>query len=65
VLLVALLHFPELEVKLDLLGSGYSADLSSDELETLWAQICWVSESLSSNVLPSATRSPPDGVGEE
>jgi hypothetical protein len=36
VLTVALLYFPELEVELDLLGSSYNADLSSDEMETLW-----------------------------
>jgi hypothetical protein len=29
-------HFPELEVKLDLLGSAYNADLSCNEMEALW-----------------------------
>jgi hypothetical protein len=30
---VALSYFPELDIKLDLLGSGYNADLLSDEME--------------------------------
>jgi hypothetical protein len=37
-LTVVLSHFPELEVELDLLGSGYNADLTSDEMEVLWTQ---------------------------
>jgi hypothetical protein len=44
-LTTTLSHFPELEVQLDLLGSGYNSDLASDEMEALWA-----SESLSSRV---------------
>jgi hypothetical protein len=28
-------RFPELEIKLDLLESGYNADLSCDEMEPL------------------------------
>jgi hypothetical protein len=43
---VALMYFPELEVELDQLGSGYNVDLSSDEMETLWAQTHGASESL-------------------
>jgi hypothetical protein len=34
---VAMSLFPELAVELDLLGSGYNADLLSYEMETLWA----------------------------
>jgi hypothetical protein len=33
-----LLQFPELEVELDLLGSGYNADLSCNEMENLWTR---------------------------
>jgi hypothetical protein len=29
-------HFPELELELELLGSGYNADLTKDEMEALW-----------------------------
>jgi hypothetical protein len=32
---MALSYFPELEVELVLMGSGYNADLLSDEMETL------------------------------
>jgi hypothetical protein len=39
-----LLHFPELEVELDLLGSGYNADLSCYEMETLLIRTHWALE---------------------
>jgi hypothetical protein len=29
-------HFPELELKFELLGSGYNTDLMKDEMEALW-----------------------------
>jgi hypothetical protein len=56
---------PELEVELDLLGSSYNADLSCDNMETLWTRTRRASESLSSRVPPSAARSPPDDAREE
>jgi hypothetical protein len=65
VLTAVLSHFPELEVVLDLLGSGYNADLSCDEMETLWTWTHRASESLSSRVPPLAARSPLDDDGEE
>jgi hypothetical protein len=34
-LTMVLSHFPELESKLELLGSGYNTHLTSDEMETL------------------------------
>jgi hypothetical protein len=58
-------HFPELEVKLDLLGCGYDVDLSCDEMEALWTQTRGASESLSSWVPSLVTRSPPEDAGEE
>jgi hypothetical protein len=64
-LTAALSHVLELEVELDLLGSGYNADLSSNEMETLWTQTCQASGSLSSHVTPSGAYCPPDGAGEE
>jgi hypothetical protein len=63
-LIVVLSHFPELEVKLDLLGSGYNADLSCDEMQTLWTRTDWALESLSSWVPPSGTCSPPNDARE-
>jgi hypothetical protein len=30
-----LLHFPKLELKLELLGFGYNTDLTKDEIEAL------------------------------
>jgi hypothetical protein len=65
VLTATLLYFPEMEADLELLGSGYNADLMSYEMEALWTQTHWASESLSSRVHPLAAHSPPDGPGEE
>jgi hypothetical protein len=65
VLTAVLSHFPEMDVKLDLLGSGYNTNLSCDEMETLWTQTNRASYSLSSRVPPSAACSPPDDAGEE
>jgi hypothetical protein len=48
VLTAVLSHFPEMDVKLDLLGSGYNTNLSCDEMENLWTQTNRASYSLSS-----------------
>jgi hypothetical protein len=63
VLATILLHFPKLEFKL--LGSGYNANLMSDEMETLWTWTRRASESLSSRVPLLAAQSPPNGAREE
>jgi hypothetical protein len=60
-----LLHFPEVEVELDQLGSGYNIDLSYDEMETLCTWTRQASESLSSWVTLPAALSPPDDAREE
>jgi hypothetical protein len=60
-----LLHFPEMEVELDPLGSGYNADLASDEMIILWTRTHRASKSLSSRVPLSTACNPPDGAGEE
>jgi hypothetical protein len=65
VLTTALLHFPELEVELDLLGYSYNADLSSDEIAILWTQTYRVSKSISSRVHPLTARNPLDRTEEE
>jgi hypothetical protein len=61
VLTAVLSHFPELE----LLRSGYNADLMKDEMEAFWTRTRLASESLSSRVPSLAAHSPPDGDGEE
>jgi hypothetical protein len=45
-------HFPELELDLKLLGSGYNANLMKDEMEVFWTRTLQASESLSSRVPP-------------
>jgi hypothetical protein len=54
-------HFPELEPELELLRSGYNADLMKDEMEAFWTRTRRASKSLSSRVPSSAAHSPPDG----
>jgi hypothetical protein len=65
VLTTILSHFPELDIKLELLGSEYNTDLTKDEMEVFWTRTRQASESLSSRVHPLVARSPPDGAGEE
>jgi hypothetical protein len=64
-LTVVLLHFPELESELELLGSGYNANLAKDGMEAFWTRTHRASESLSSRVPPPAARSPPNNAGEK
>jgi hypothetical protein len=54
-------HFPELEPELELLRSGYNADLMKDEMEAFWTRTRRASKSLSLRVPSSAAHSPPDG----
>jgi hypothetical protein len=53
-----LLHFPELDSKLVLLGPGYNVDLMKDEMEAFWTRTLRASKSLSSRVPSSAAHSP-------
>jgi hypothetical protein len=64
-LTTVLSHLPELEVELDLLGPSYNADLSCDEMETLWTRTHRASEFLSSWVPPSAAHNLPNDAREE
>jgi hypothetical protein len=64
-LTTVLSHFPKLELKLELVGSRYNADLIKDEMEDLWIQTQRASESLTSGVPPLVARNPPNSVGEE
>jgi hypothetical protein len=60
-----LLHFHELELELEFLGSGYNADLMKDEMDVFWIWTHWALESLSSRVPQSVAHSPPDSTREE
>jgi hypothetical protein len=64
-LVAALSHLPELETKLELLGSGLNANLAEGQLDAHWAQTHRASESLASDILPSAARDSPDDTGEK
>jgi hypothetical protein len=55
-------HFPELEPKLELLLSGYNADLTEGKLEAFWTRMHRASESLSSWVPLPAAHNPPDAT---
>jgi hypothetical protein len=55
-------HFLELEPGLELVGSGYNADIIEGQLEAFWTRTRQASESLSSRVPLSTAHSPPDGA---
>jgi hypothetical protein len=62
-LVAVVLHFPELETELEVLGSGCSVDLIEDEVDALWTRVRTASDSLGSHVPSFVARNPPDGVG--
>jgi hypothetical protein len=57
-LVAALSHFPELEAKLELLGSVRNAALMEDQVDALQALACPASDLLALHVLPLAARGP-------
>jgi hypothetical protein len=63
-LVVMVLHFPELDADLEVLGSGHNAGLAKDEINHLRSWVCAVVDLLSSHIPSSVARSPPDSVGE-
>jgi hypothetical protein len=63
-LATALLHFPEMEKELKLLGFGRNMDVMEDQVDALWIWARPALDSLASHVLPSVARIPPDGAGE-
>jgi hypothetical protein len=63
-LTTVLSHFPELESELGLLGFRYNASLTDGEMEILWTRTRRVSETISSRVFLSATRSPREDAKE-
>jgi hypothetical protein len=64
VAVAAVSHFPELDADLEVLGSGHSAGLKEDEVDTLWSRLCTAVDSLSLHVPSSVACNPPDGAGE-
>jgi hypothetical protein len=63
-LIAALSHFPELEAKLELLGSRSNAVQMEVQVDALWtlARSAW--DSLALYILPSVARCPPDDARE-
>jgi hypothetical protein len=59
-LVAILLHFRELEPKLELLGSGRDAYLIEDQADALWPLVSTASNSLASLIPSSLARNPPD-----
>jgi hypothetical protein len=62
-LITTLSHFLELEVELELLGSGHNATLTEDQVDALWLLAHQISDLLALHVLPLVARGPPDGAG--
>jgi hypothetical protein len=63
-MVATLSHFLELDSELEILRSGCNADITEDQVDALWTQVCVASDSLASHVPSSISRSPPDGMGE-
>jgi hypothetical protein len=59
----ALLHFSELEEKLELLGSGCNTALLEDQVDALCAMVCSTSDFLASHVLPLVAHAPSPLMG--
>jgi hypothetical protein len=65
VLTTALSHFLELEIELELLGSGSNVDLTEGQLDALWTQMHRASKWLTSCIPPSVAHDPPDDTWNE
>jgi hypothetical protein len=65
VLNTTLSHVPELETELELLGSRCITDLIEGQLDALWTQMHWASESIALCIPPPVAHdSPYDRVEE-
>jgi hypothetical protein len=64
-LAVAMSHFPELEIELDLFGSRHKTDPTEDQVDALWTQTRQALESLAALIPPSVAHGSPDDMGEE
>jgi hypothetical protein len=63
-LVAMVLHFPELDADLEVLGSRHNAGLTKDEINPLRSRVRAAVDLLSSHVPSSVARSPPDSAGE-
>jgi hypothetical protein len=61
-LVAVLSHFPKLEPKLELLGSGWDADLTDNWADALWPLVSTTTDSLASLIPSSLARDPPNNV---
>jgi hypothetical protein len=57
-------HFPKLKPELELLRSEHNADLTEDEVDTLWTWVRAGSDSLASYVPSVIAYGPPDDARE-
>jgi hypothetical protein len=64
-LATTLLHFSELGTELELLGSEHNMNLTKDQVDAFWTQLCYVSESLASFIPPSVACGSLDGTRED
>jgi hypothetical protein len=64
VLVDVVLHFPELDADLEVLGSKHSVELIDNEVDALWSHMCVAADSLSSHVPSAVACNPPNGAGE-
>jgi hypothetical protein len=62
-LVVVVLHFPLLETLVEVLRSRRSTDLTEDEADALWTQVCVALDLLALHVPSSVAHNPLDGVG--
>jgi hypothetical protein len=63
-LVAVLSYFPKLKSELETLGSGRNADLTDDQVVSLWPLVSAASDSLTSLVPSSFAGNPPDDAGE-
>jgi hypothetical protein len=58
------LHFPELDADLEVLGSERSVGLIDNEVDALWSHMRVAVDSLSSHVPSAVAHNPPNSAGE-
>jgi hypothetical protein len=61
--IATLSHFLELLTELELLGFRHNVDLTEGQLDALWTQTCWASESLVLGIPSLVSRDSPDDTG--
>jgi hypothetical protein len=63
-LVTVVLHFPEVDADLEVLGSGCNTGLTKDEVNALWSQVRAAADLLASHVPSLVAHNPPDSAGE-